>query len=184
MNAHAGKTFDYGYVCGLEIEERTGERLVEYMEHAPVGTFFYAPGPRGAGIRRELTDRIFALHPVLHVNAGEAMALSGETEIGAALRALHARTGNAVIATDGAKGVHVLDENGMRTIPGERAAHVVDTIGAGDSHVGAVLLGLCRGMAIDDALAFANRVSCAVVQTDGATLGEADFRRVVIQEDI
>lgn len=179
MEKYNGRDFDYGYVCGLEIEERTGEKLVSYLETAKIGTLFYAPGPRGAGIKKELTDRLFALHPVLHLNAGEAKALSGESETEKALAALYARTGNTVIATAGSEGVHVYDATGMRTIPGERAEKVVDTIGAGDSHIGTTMLGLCRGMELDAALALANRVSCAVVQTSGATLGEADFRRIL-----
>ena len=61
----------------------------------------------------------------------------------------------------------------------ETAAHVVDTIGAGDSHAGATLLGLCRGMTLKSSLAMANRVSAAVVETDGATLSDEDFARVV-----
>ena len=179
MKPHAGRKFDYGYVCGLEIEERTGEALVSYLETAPIGTLFYAPGPRGAGIRKELTDRLFALHPVLHLNAGEAKKLAGKDELKDAMAALYARTGNAVIATAGSEGAHYFDETGMHTVPGERAETVVDTIGAGDSHVGAVLLGLCRGMALSDALALANRVSCAVVGTAGATLSEEDFTRIL-----
>ena len=179
MAQYNGREFDYGYVCGLEIEERTGEKLVSYLETAKIGTLFYAPGPRGAGIKKELTDRLFALHPVLHLNAGEAKALSGESETENALAALYARTGNTVIATAGSEGVHVYDEAGMRTIPGEHAEKIVDTIGAGDSHIGTTMLGLCRGMELDAALALANRVSCAVVQTSGATLGEDDFRRIL-----
>ncbi len=179
MDKYAGKTFDYGYVCGLEIEERTGDKLVSYLETAPIGTLFYAPGPRGAGIKKELTERLFALHPVLHLNSGEAKALAGETDVQAALAALYARTGNTVIATDGAAGVHYYDETGMHTVPGQRAQKVVDTIGAGDSHIGATLLGLCRGMELPDALALANRVSCAVVQTSGATLSEEDFKKIL-----
>jgi len=179
MKKHEGKTFDYGYVCGLEIEERTGDKLVSYLETAPIKTLFYAPGPRGALIKRELTDRLFALHPVLHLNSGEAIAMSGETDVALALSALYARTGNTVIATAGSEGVHYYDEAGMHTVPGERAEKVVDTIGAGDSHIGATMLGLCRGMALPDALALANRVSCAVVKTAGATLSEEDFRRIL-----
>ena len=179
MKRHEGKTFDYGYVCGLEIEERTGEKLVSWLENAPIGTLFYAPGPRGAGIRRELTDRLFALHPVLHLNAGEARKLAGESDTQTAIAALFARTGNTVIVTDGAAGVHYYDETGLHTIPGEKAEKIVDTIGAGDSHIGATMLGLCRGLELDAALALANRVSCAVVQTSGATLSDADFASVL-----
>ena len=179
MTKYAGKAFDYAYVCGLEIEERTGEALVSYLETAPVGTIVYAPGPRGARIRKELTDRLFALHPVLHINAGEARAMAGTDNLDAAMHALYKATGNTVIVTAGASGVHYIDDTGVHTVPGAPASHVVDTIGAGDSHAGATLLGLCRGMTLESSLAMANRVSAAVVETDGATLSDEDFSRVV-----
>ncbi len=179
MTPYAGQSFDYGYVCGLEVEERTGENLVAYLEHAPIGTLMYAPGPRGVRIRQELTNRLFALHPLLHLNAGEALALSGQDNLDDALRDLHARTQQAVIATMGADGARCIENGVLYTVPGAPVSHVVDTIGAGDSHAGAVLLGLSRGMALRDALALANRVSAAVVQTDGATLSDADFVRVI-----
>lgn len=179
MTPYAGQSFDYGYVCGLEVEERTGENLVAYLEHAPIGTLMYAPGPRGVRIRPELTNRLFALHPLLHLNAGEALSLSGQDNLDDALRDLHARTQQAVIATMGADGARCIENSVLYTVPGAPAARVVDTIGAGDSHAGAVLLGLSRGMALRDALTLANRVSAAVVQTDGATLSDADFARVI-----
>lgn len=179
MAPYAGRSFDYGYVCGLEVEEKTGEALVSWLETAPIGTLLYAPGPRGVRVRRELTDRLFALHPVLHLNAGEAMALSGETSLDDALRALHMRTGSTVIATMGADGVRLIENGQLCTVAGVPAAHVIDTIGAGDSHAGATLLGLCRGMSLQESLALANRVSCAVVQTDGATLSDEDFARIL-----
>lgn len=179
MTPYAGQSFDYGYVCGLEVEERTGENLVAYLERAPIGTLMYAPGPRGVRIRPERTNRLFALHPLLHLNAGEALALSGQDNLDDALRALHARTQQAVIATMGADGARCIENGVLYTVPGAPAARVVDTIGAGDSHAGAVLLGLSRGMALRDALTLANRVSAAVVQTDGATLSDADFARVI-----
>lgn len=179
MTPYAGQSFDYGYVCGLEVEERTGENLVAYLEHAPIGTLMYAPGPRGVRVRPELTNRLFALHPLLHLNAGEALALSGQDNLDDALRDLHARTQQAVIVTTGADGARCIENGVLYTVPGAPAARVVDTIGAGDSHAGAVLLGLSRGMALRDALALANRVSAAVVQTDGATLSDADFARVI-----
>jgi len=183
MAPYSGRFFDYVYVCGLEIEERTGERLIEWLEQAKregcIGTIVYAPGPRGMRVRAELTKRLFALSPMLHLNASEAKAMSGESDINAALSALKARTRQTVVATTGAEGVLYLDDRGLHSVPGVPAETVVDTIGAGDSHCGAMLLGLSRGMTMDDSLALANRVSCAVVMTDGPTLSEADFARVV-----
>ncbi len=179
MAPYAGKHYDYGYVCGLEIEEHTGEQLVSWLETASVGTLFYAPGPRGMRIRRELTDRLYALHPVLHINKAEACAMAGTDHLDDALRALHMLTGNTVIATAGADGVFFIENGQICCVAGEPADHVVDTIGAGDSHAGATLLGLCRGMSLRESLAMANRVSAAVVKTSGATLSDEDFARVI-----
>lgn len=179
MAPWAGKAFDYGYVCGLEVEERTGEALVSWLETANIGTLVYAPGPRGMRVSKDLTDRLYALHPILHVNAGEAKALSGCEDLDDALRALNSRTGNTVIATMGEKGVCCLENGRLYTVPSVPARRVVDTIGAGDSHIGATLLGLCRGMTLENSLAMANGVSAAVVETSGATLSDEDFTRVI-----
>ena len=119
---------------------------------------------------------------ILHLNAGEAKAMSGYDDLDDALRALHARTGNTVIATMGADGVRCLEDGKLYSVVGEPAARVVDTIGAGDSHAGATLLGLSRGLSLRSSLALANRVSAAVVATDGATLSDEDFARVVMAE--
>ncbi|MBQ4265202.1 MAG: carbohydrate kinase family protein [Clostridia bacterium] len=179
MTPYADKMFDYGYVCGLEVEECTGEALVSWLETASIGTLVYAPGPRGVRIRKDLTDRLYALHPMLHINAGEAKALSGCDDLDDALRALYQHTGNTVIATMGADGVRCIENGAIYTVAGTPAGHVVDTIGAGDSHAGATLLGLCRGMSLSDSLSMANGVSAAVVMTDGATLSDEDFARVI-----
>jgi len=52
-------------------------------------------------------------------------------------------------------------------VPGV-ATRVVDTIGAGDSHIGALMVGLHRGEGPEEALARANRVAATVVATAGA----------------
>lgn len=179
MERHAGKTFDYGYVCGLELGEPTGEALVSYLEHAPIKTLVYAPGPRGVHVDPALTERIYALHPILHLNAGEALAMSGADTIEVAMHALYRKTGSTVVATLGERGVCCLERSGAFTVASQPAAFVADTIGAGDAHAGAMLLGLCRGMAMRDALALANRVSAAVVMTEGATLSDEDFARII-----
>jgi len=179
MARHAEKRFDYAYVCGLEVEEHTGERLIEYLESAPIHTIVYAPGPRGTRVRKELTDRLFALHPMLHLNASEAKSLSGFDHLDDALRALHTRTGNTVVATKGSDGVRCIENGILFDVVCEPADHVVDTIGAGDSHCGAMLLGLCRGMTLRSSLAMANKVSGAVVQTEGATLSDEALFSVI-----
>lgn len=175
MRPHGSQRFDLGYVCGLEIEEKTGDALISYLETAPIDTLFYAPGPTGVRIPEEKNARLFALHPILHLNASEAMALGKADSVAAASRNLMAKTHNTVIVTLGKQGVFWLEPDGRtRTLPGV-SEKVIDTIGAGDAHVGTTILGLCRGLPLSSALSLANRVAAAVVATEGATLPDTDF---------
>lgn len=174
MDAFAGERFDYTYICGLEVEEKTGGELVAWLEAHPdiAGTVVYAPGPRGIEIDPDRTERILALHPILHLNEQEAQALAGRAATDAdpvlsAAQTLHAKTGNMIIVTRGADGVLWISADGsVHTAPSVPAT-VVDTIGAGDSHCGAVLTGLTLGWSEDDTMRFANQVASEVVAQEG-----------------
>lgn len=171
MDAFAGERFDYTYICGLEVEEKTGGELVAWLEAHPdiTGTVVYAPGPRGIEVDANRTERILALHPILHLNEQEAQALAGaETDsVLAAAQALHAKTGNMVVVTRGADGVLWISADGsVHTAPSVPST-VVDTIGAGDSHCGAVLTGLTLGWTEEDTMRFANQVASEVVAQEG-----------------
>ena len=154
--------------------------MADYLKTAPIDRILYAPGPRGAQIAPERTAALFALHPMLHLNASEARALSGLSDLDEAMRALHQRTQAPVIATLGRHGARVLAGDGaLLTVPGQPVERVADTIGAGDAHAGAVLLGLSRGLSLPDAVALGNRVSAQVVQTAGATLSDEALSRAL-----
>lgn len=171
MEAFAGERFDYTYICGLEVEEKTGGELVVWLEAHPdiTGTVVYAPGPRGIEVDPDRTERILALHPILHLNEQEAQALAGaETyPVLAAAQALHAKTENMVIVTRGADGVLWISADGSVHSAPSVPSTVVDTIGAGDSHCGAVLTGLTLGWTEEDTMRFANQVASEVVAQEG-----------------
>lgn len=171
MDAFAGEHFDYTYICGLEVEEKTGGELVAWLEAHPdiAGTVVYAPGPRGIDVDADRTERILALHPILHLNEQEAQALAGaETDsVLAAAQALHAKTGNMVVVTRGADGVLWISADGSVHSAPSVPSTVVDTIGAGDSHCGAVLTGLTLGWTEDATMRFANQVASEVVSQEG-----------------
>ena len=163
--------YGLAYVCGLEIEEATGGNLIGYLEEHPQLSVCYAPGPRGVLIDPEKTRRMMDLHPMLHINESEARSLTGLSGIPEAAAALHARTGNTVIITLGEQGAYCLEQNGdAYLVPSVPAREVADTIGAGDSHIGTILACLTMDMPLKDAIAYANRVSSAVVSVKGATL--------------
>ncbi len=206
MDAFAGERFDYTYICGLEVEETTGGELVAWLEAHPdiTGTVVYAPGPRGIEVDADRTERILAMHPILHLNEQEAQALAGTSDsenstlagisdsedralvemnsredrilagmsgsknhILAAAQALHAKTQNMVIVTCGADGVLWISADGSMHSAPSVPSTVVDTIGAGDSHCGAVLTGLTLGWSEDDTMRFANQIASEVVAQEG-----------------
>ena len=157
MAPYRNRRFDYGYVCGLELEEPTGGTLVTWLEKETVDTVLYAPGPRGLRVPVERTERLLSLHPMLHLNDG-----------------------NSVVVTLGADGALVLDtQEQLSHIPVCPVPHVADTIGAGDAHAGALLLGLSRGMTLPDACALANRVAAQAVMQTGATLSDDALRQAL-----
>lgn len=171
--------FDMTYVCGLEIEEPTGNELLSYLESHREQQLFYAPGPRGILIEKEKTDRILDLHPVLHINEAEACALSGCSSAKEAANALFQRTENTVIITLGKNGACCLEQDGSFYQVPAFPAQIVDTVGAGDSHIGAVMACVSLGYNMKEALYAAGRVSAAVVSVKGASLSEEEFSNII-----
>lgn len=166
---------DYVYVCGLEIEEPSGPYIVDFLERRCAGkTIFFTPGPRPAKVPADLLDRIYDLHPILHLNSSEAQLcadrIAGEemTVSRGASSILADRTGNTVFVTLGNKGCSYETGDACGTVPKAPEKRIVDTIGAGDAHIGAVMACLHRGDGIEDAIACANRVCAMVVATEGA----------------
>lgn len=157
------------YVCGLEIEESTGEAIIGYLEDHTPQRLYFAPGPRIGHIPPDRMARLMALHPLLHLNADEALQYTGCGTVSAAAAALCGMTGAPVIVTLGAEGAWVQDEAGGRRIDGY-PAQVADTIGAGDAHIGAVMAALDASLPLAEAVRRANWLAAQVVSRPGATL--------------
>ncbi|NQL65522.1 carbohydrate kinase family protein [Streptococcus suis] len=164
--------YDYAYVCGLEVEEETGQALVDSLETIPAQLIF-APGPRGHLIDKQRMEQVLDLSPILHVNEQEALTLSGQTDIRQAVQTLNERTGQALVVTRGEAGALAYDGqwHEQRSYP----AQVVDAVGAGDSHVGALLAGLASGKSLDQLLDFANRVASYIVANPGVHLPSSTY---------
>ena len=158
------KRYDFIYLCGLEVEEPTGMELIQSISKLE-GQVIFAPGPRGLLIPKDRLEAIYDQHPILHVNEVEALEFSGCKEIHQAVEGLYQRTGQLVIVTLGEKGAIAYDGNWYKAagIP----TKVLDTVGAGDSHLGAFLAASLQGLDVEDALSFANRLASKVVATKG-----------------
>lgn len=190
------------YVCGLELEEDTGSVILDYLEEHPEYTVYFAPGPRISFIPQRNLERMFSLSPILHLNGDEALGYTGLTDSPedkkagdkraenpgpegripdnlreAAVR-LTALTRNHVIITLGAHGAFHMEPSGKHALITGCPARQVDTTGAGDSHLGAVIACRMKGYPMDKAIRTANRISAAVVEHAGSGLEDEDFPRL------
>lgn len=168
---------DTVYICGLEIEEVTGIAIIEFLEKHPELKIFFAPGPRLTIINPALVERLYRLSPVLHLNETEALEASGKSTVTEAAAYLYAKTHSTVIVTLGEKGCFYYNGTESEQIPAVPATQV-DTIGAGDSHIGSVIACLKRGDSLPQAIRKANRVSSQVVGTSGALLSDEAFENL------
>lgn len=167
---------DYIYVSGLELEEKDGDEILDYLEemHVPV---FFAPGARIMHISEERMKRMLALHPIIHLNEDEITAYTGCETISHAAQRLHDKSKELVIVTCGERGAYYTDGNIGKLIAGYKNK-VADTIGAGDSHAGACIAGLKMKMGIEDIIKMANKISSKVVGIEGSELSEEEFNEI------
>ncbi len=183
MDGIAADDIDSVYVCGLEIEERTGNEIIAYLKalssngSGPAPVIYFGVGPRIASIEKKRMQEIFALRPVVHLNKEELLAYTGRDTLEDGAKGLFGETGNTIIVTDGADGSYYFDDTGLHHVPSVPVA-VVDTIGAGDSHMGAIIASRKLGASFLESLRFANKVSAEVVAIKGAAITPEIFRRV------
>lgn len=176
MNPYKNTEFAYAYVCGLDIEGNGGNAIIDYLETIDCPIVF-APGPRCTRIDESKMKRLYALHPILHLNDREAFALSKALSIEKALDTLNEITNNLVIITLGEKG-SVAKSNEAVVYVEAKPTQVVDTIGAGDAHVACVMMKLIENKPLQEILEYANQISAKIVANEGATFTKEEFSKI------
>ena len=166
------------YLCGLELEEDTGEEIVRFLEENRFENIYFAPGPRLLTIKKEFVKRIFALNPIIHLNDQEIISYTKDSDINRAMKILRAMTGNDVIVTMGKDGASILTSDGF-IYEKSRESIVVDSIGAGDCHLGTYISYRSMGKDKREALEKANLFASEVVRHEGSTLSEKDISLLI-----
>lgn len=169
--------FDFIYVCGLEIEDKNGNELIDTLHKINYENIVFAPGARINKIQPERLKKLLEMHPILHLNDDEALAFTGCDNVAQAAEQLYKSTQNTVIITCGAAGACLKDETGIEMISGFDTV-VIDTIGAGDSHVGAWICAKKVGMNNKQAVRFANYTAAEVVSIQGPALSEKGIDKI------
>ena len=130
-------------------------------------------------IEPALLNRLYKLNPIMHLNDDEIKEYFATEDVESAMYKMYDLTQNTVIVTLGSKGAAWYDGVAVQNVPAVKVETVVDTIGAGDSHVGAVMAGLYNGKTMAQAITDANKVAAAVVGVKGALLTQEEFDAVM-----
>jgi len=169
--------YDTVFICGIDVEEPTGDEIVEFVWEHPDLSLFFAPGPRIKHIPCERIERILCHRdinnkgPLIHLNKDEMNHMSNETTVEQGAEFLAEKTDNSVVITLAEEGCYCLPGPGEKGVfvPGFPAT-VVDTVGSGDVHCGALIACLKEGMSLVDSCRKANEAGAAVVGIRGALL--------------
>lgn len=177
----------------VEALELTGLRWLVAQQELPLESIARAfERAHAAGVKTLLNAAPFrpgseTLLPhvdLLVVNALEAEALvttsgGGGAEPEALAQALRAKGPAAVLVSLGAEGLCWVDAQGARRVPA-RPVKAVDTVGAGDTLVGALVTALAEGQPVDAALAFAQAAAALAVSRPGVQ--DAMPRRAEVEQ--
>lgn len=126
------------YVAGYQLCEDKDDIIANWLIAQKGKNIFFAPGPVISDIDKNTMKKIFLTNPILHLNEKEALDFTKVDNVNDSILSLYELTKNIVFITVGERGTVLYDGQEIVHIKGERV-NVVDTIGAGDSHIGAII---------------------------------------------
>ena len=172
--------YDSIYVAGYQVCGNSGRVISGWMEGAKdrmkEKRVFFAPGPVITDIDGDVMERILSVEPILHLNEKEAFDYAKQPSVEGCLRYLHGLNHNLVVVTMGASGTMYYDGSRIKTVPACKT-RVKDTIGAGDSHVAAMIAGYSKGLDTEQCVRLANRVASEIVSIQGPVMTREMFEQ-------
>ncbi|MDR0909296.1 MAG: PfkB family carbohydrate kinase [Spirochaetaceae bacterium] len=161
--------FRAAFVCGIDLDTPVLADYLIYLtkkarREKRQWTLYFAPGSRWEDIADETLTAMFAAHPFLHLSEGEAFGLTACSDVQTAAERLYQKTENSLVITLGKDGAYYREKDGEASrggghfVPAE-AMSAPNTVGAGDTHCGALIAALERGIALPEAVREANRAA-------------------------
>lgn len=167
------KDYDYFYLSGYEMEDpKSAEVILTALKsRRPDAILLFDASPRISNISIKIIKALLTKNTMIHCNKDEINYLMpvGVDLAGQASR-IYQKTNVPVIVTLGRQGSYYFNGTHSKVIPGMTITHLVNTVGAGDTHCGAIIAALMRGSNIRDAVVFANRLASMVVEQDSGSL--------------
>lgn len=172
--------YDNIYIAGYQVCGAGGRVITDWLKNVPdvwKKTIFFAPGPMITEIEPETMEKLLALKPILHINEAEAKNYSKCEKVEDAVKIIYTKSSNVVFVTLGRDGTLFYDGKEMQRVSAVKTT-VVDTVGAGDSHIGAVIAGMSKGMELKDVVRLANHTAAAIVGTSGPVMDYEVFQKI------
>ncbi|WP_394018489.1 PfkB family carbohydrate kinase [Anaerococcus cruorum] len=170
--------YDSIYISGYQLYGDSGKVILDWIKSIPdldQKRIFIAPGPMITKIESETMEAMLSLNPILHINELEAKSYTKNGNLEDAIKDLYEKSRNLVFITLGKDGTLFYDGKKLLHI-NSNEANVIDTVGAGDSHIGAIIASLSRGKKVEDAILFANEVAEVIVGISGPIMDYDDFQ--------
>jgi len=153
-------------------------RILSYARERGVTTSvdLLAPGDQAGDLIEWIAPALSELDYLLP-NDEQVLGLSGEDDLVAGCRALIRRGVGCVVATRGAEGVVIVDDEGSEPVPAFDV-EVVDTTGCGDAFSAGFLRGLSLNRSRRDAATLGCAAAAIVAQGLGSDYGDFDLAAV------
>lgn len=145
------------YVAGYQLFEDKHDIIADWLIEQKSKNIFFAPGPVINDIDKNTMKKIFSTNPILHLNEKEALDFTKKDNVNDSILYLYELTKNTVFITVGERGTVLYDGQKIVHIKGQNV-NVVDTIGAGDSHIGAIISAYSLGMSKYESLIDSNDI--------------------------
>jgi sugar/nucleoside kinase (ribokinase family) len=155
-----------------------GEAAARVLSHArergvTTSADILAPGDQAGDLIEWIAPALTELDYLLP-NDEQVLGLSGEDDLVAGCRALIRRGVGCVVATRGAEGVVIVDDEGSEPVPAFEV-DVVDTTGCGDAFSAGFLRGLSLNRSRRDAATLGCAAAALVAQGLGSDYGDFDL---------
>lgn len=145
------------YIAGYQVCEDKHNIIADWLIEQKSKNIFFAPGPVINDIDKSTMKKIFSTSPILHLNEKEALDFTKKDNVKDSILYLYELTKNIVFVTVGERGTVFYDGQEIVHIEGE-SVDVVDTIGAGDSHIGSIISAYSLGLHKIDSLVDSNDI--------------------------
>lgn len=178
LNVLSIDEFENIYVPGYRVNGNGGMVIADWLLQHQEKNIYFAPGPVFTTIKDDVLNKIFLTNPILHLNQREAFEYTKKETIEDCLRTLYLLNNNLVIVTLGENGTIYFDGTTMKTISSTKV-RAIDTIGAGDSHVAAIIAGISSGCTLDESITLANKVASIIVQIKGSVIDKKEFMEMM-----